>query len=241
MPNGGKMGGSLMGRTLLILVIELAATGAGFAMELPSRPDVDAPQLAPLGRYAVGVRTITLVQHDQPDVLAFDASTGIAPRRDRTLIVDIWYPAVPAAHARAETYHASMPAEPPSPPISFSIPGLAVRNAPPAGGQYPLVVASHGDSDVTVTLSWLTENLASKGYVVAAIRHQDPDISDRSKFAQPVLRRPLDIAFVAAELQRSLAAEGLIDPTRTALFGHSTGGYSRAPSSTRPSTRNAIC
>jgi alpha-beta hydrolase superfamily lysophospholipase len=78
---------------------------------------------------------------------------------------------------------------------------------------------------VTVALSWLTENLASKGYVVAAIRHEDPMIGDRSTFAGPLLRRPLDIAFVARELSQSLAAEGLIDPERVALVGYSMGGY----------------
>ena len=56
-------------------------------------------------------------------------------------------------------------------------------------------------------LNWLTENLASKGYVVAAIRHRDPPITERSRFAEPLLRRPLDIAFVAQSLQGELAAE----------------------------------
>jgi predicted dienelactone hydrolase len=74
-------------------------------------------------------------------------------------------------------------------------------------------------------MTWLTENLASKGYVVAAIHHDDPPITDRSRFAQPLMRRALDIAFVALTLQRTLAADGLVDPARTALVGYSMGGY----------------
>jgi len=60
---------------------------------------------------------------------------------------------------------------------------------------------------------------------VAAIHHADPAITDRTKFPEPLMRRPLDIAFVAQTLQSTLAADHLIDPTRTALIGYSMGGY----------------
>jgi hypothetical protein len=75
-----------------------------------------------------------------------------------------------------------------------------------------------------VLLSWLTENLATKGYVVAAIRHRDPPITERAKFAEPLLRRPLDIAFVTGALQQSPGDHG-IDPARVGLVGYSMGGY----------------
>jgi predicted dienelactone hydrolase len=74
-------------------------------------------------------------------------------------------------------------------------------------------------------MTWLTENLASKGYVVAAIRHDDPPITDRSKFAQLLVRRPLDVAYVTETLKGILAREHLIDPSRVALVGYSMGGY----------------
>jgi predicted dienelactone hydrolase len=61
--------------------------------------------------------------------------------------------------------------------------------------------------------------------VVAAIRHDDPPITDTSKFPAVILRRPLDIAYVTGKLQESLAAEHLIDPAKTALVGYSIGGY----------------
>ena len=73
-------------------------------------------------------------------------------------------------------------------------------------------------------MSWLTENLASKGYVVAAIRHEDMYFNPAG-FPQAALRRPLDIAFVAQELQRTLGKSGAVDPTRAALIGYSMGGY----------------
>jgi len=74
-------------------------------------------------------------------------------------------------------------------------------------------------------MTWLTENLASKGYVVAAIEHDDPPITDRTRYPQLLLRRPLDIAYITGALQDALAAEHLIDPSRTALVGYSMGGY----------------
>jgi predicted dienelactone hydrolase len=207
-----------------VLALGCLAFAAALAADPPSRTAIDAPELARLGAAPVGVRTLTLVNHDQPDPLAFDAKSGTAPLRDRTLVVDVWYPARDAGGA-FETYSAELPSEGSAPPAKFTIPGIAVRGAQPAAGRHALVVVSHGYSNATVALSWLTENLASKGYVVAAIRHEDPTIGDRTQFAGPLLRRPIDIAFVASSLQASLGAEGLVDPARTALIGYSMGGY----------------
>src|SRR5580658_9058300 len=207
------------------LLLAMVAAGPALAGEVPSRFGVDAPELARLGGFAVGVKTLTLVQPAQPDVLAFDAARGTAPAKDRVLIVDVWYPARAAPGSAPVVYEASLPSPAPEPPASFSVPGLAVRGATPAGGRYPLVIVSHGYSGAPAAMTWLTENLASKGYVVAAIHHDDPPISDRTRLAEPVMRRPLDIAFVAETLQRRLAADQLVDPDRTALIGYSMGGY----------------
>jgi predicted dienelactone hydrolase len=214
-----------MRRDLAVFFLLGFAVAAAAARETPSRPGIDAPELARLGEWQVGVRTFALVDAAQVDVLAFDPATGTAPKRDRQLAVDLWYPAELVTGASPETYSASLPAEPPAPPSHFTIPGIAVRDAAPAAGRFPLVVVSHGYSNATVALSWLTENLASKGYVVAAIRHEDPPITDRGKFAEPLLRRPLDIAFVTRTLQLMLANEGRIDASRTVLIGYSMGGY----------------
>jgi predicted dienelactone hydrolase len=189
----------------------------------PSEFGVDAPELARLGDSAVGVRTLALVQRKQEDVLSF--AGGSFQKGDRALTVDLWYPAVVPEGAKRETYTASLPSEPPAPPANFTVPGIAVRDAPPAGKAHPLVVVSHGNSNVPAAMTWLTENLASKGYVVAAIRHDDPPLTDKAKFAQPLVRRPLDVAYVTETLKGILAREHLIDPSRVALVGYSMGGY----------------
>ena len=191
----------------------------------PSVFGVDAPELARLGPFSVGLRTLSFVDRNQPDLLAMGPDSTTIPRHDRKLTVDVWYPATIRPNATRETYHGSLPSEPPASPATFTVPGIAVRNASPAGTAYPLVVVSHGYSNSTAAMTWLTESLASKGYVVAAIEHDDPPITDRGQYPQLLLRRPLDIAYITGALQQALAAQHLIDPARTALVGYSMGGY----------------
>ncbi len=109
--------------------------------------------------------------------------------------------------------------------VAFTVPGIAFRDARPSGGRGPLVIVSHGLGNHPAAMSWLTENLASKGYVVAAIHHEDPPYGDRAAFPASLLRRPADIVAVTSALQASLGAEGLVDPEQVALVGYSMGGY----------------
>lgn len=215
-------------RALLISILlasSLAILTSSVAADPPSRPGIDAPELARLGTLPVGVRTLVLIDRENPDGHALGAPGSAPPAGNRHLTVELWYPADAPADAPPVTYTATLPSEPPAPPAQFSIPGLAIRDAKPAGGHYPLVVVSHGYSNAPVAMSWLTENLASKGYVVAAIEHDDPPITDRTGFPEVLLRRPFDIAFVARSLEASLGASGLLAPDRVALIGYSMGGY----------------
>lgn len=211
--------------TLLTIIASVTSCVPVWAHQPPSVYGPDAPALARLGSYAVGVERVRLVERGQVNVLAYNAATHSAPKENRTLVVDIWYPARREPGAPRAVYTASFPSDPPAPPARFTVPGIAVRNAPFEGGPYPLVVVSHGYSNAPAAMTWITENLASKGFVVAAIHHDDPPITDKKDFPEPFLRRPLDIAFVAATLQKTLAAKHWIDPNRTALIGYSMGGY----------------
>jgi predicted dienelactone hydrolase len=207
---------------LLLLPLAAAANAGG---TVPSIPGVDAPELAAIGPDGVGFRTLTLVHKAQPDFQAVDAKTGVVPLRDRKLVVDIWYPARVAKGAKPVTYRGTLWGEPPHPPAAFTQEGLAVLNAKPVGRKHPLVILSHGYSNAPAMFTWLTENLASKGYVVAGIHHKDPDpyTVSTDKRAAPNYDRPQDIAFVTAQLRATLGAQ--IDPDKIALIGYSQGGY----------------
>jgi predicted dienelactone hydrolase len=207
-----------------LLALSIAAVAVAASADAPSRTGIDAPELAALGTHAVGVRSITLVDRNQLDLGTIDPRTGIPAQQDRSLKVEIWYPARAVAGATPVTYEDQLDSEPPAPPARFRIPGLAVRDAQADGGRFPLVIVAHGYGNVPIAMSWLTENLASKGYVVAAIRHEDMYLNPAG-FPQAALRRPLDIALVARELRGSLGQSGEVDPTRTALIGYSMGGY----------------
>jgi predicted dienelactone hydrolase len=207
-----------------VLLIALSAT-ANAAQIVPSVPGVDAPELAALGPQTVGFRTITLVHRGQPRLDAAGPESGVVPMYDRTIVVDVWYPATVKRGAKPATYRAAFWGEPPRPPVAFTVPGLAVLGAKAHGAHHPLVIVSHGYSNAPASMTWLTENLASKGYVVAAIHHEDPNpyVVSAAVRNAPNFYRPLDIAFVARQLKVQLGPQ--IDPDRMALIGYSQGGY----------------
>jgi predicted dienelactone hydrolase len=191
----------------------------------PSITGVDAPELATLGPDGVGFKSLTYFHRAQPDLQLVDPKTAEVPMHDRKLVIDIWYPALVNKGSKYLTYRAAFWGEPPKPPVSFTVPGLAVMNATPTGAAHPLIIVSHGYSNAPASMTWLTENLASKGYVVAAIHHEDPNpyVVSADKRAAPNFNRPLDIAFVTAQLQATLGKQ--IDPAKVALIGYSQGGY----------------
>lgn len=191
-------------------------------LPVASAPGVDAPELAALGKSSVGFRSITLVHRDQPQLETDDAAAAMI---DRSLRVDLWYPAQTKPRAPRVHYSAAFWGEPPRAPVAFSVSGIAVANARAVGTGLPLVIVSHGYSNAPAAMTWLCENLASKGYMVAAIDHHDPNpyvISPAARSA-PYYNRPHDLAFVAQQLRAQLGAQ--IDPTRVALIGYSMGGY----------------
>lgn len=214
--------------TRILLAVSTALLATAFplmAASPPSVPGADAPELAAPGRFSVGFRTVEFTQHAQPDLLAANLESGVVPLRDRKLVVDIWYPTAEVKTASNIVYSAKFWGEPPHRAVSFTVPGMATRNAKAAGKALPMVILSHGYSNAPAAMTWLTENLASKGYVVAGIHHEDanPYTARPADRAAPSLRRPLDIVFVTQQLKRLLGAQ--VDPTRIALIGYSMGGY----------------
>ncbi len=201
------------------------------AQQYYSVPGSDAPELAKRGSLSVGVRTLEIVHHAQPDILKFDKGTGKAPLTDRTLKLEIWYPATIPAGQEEKTVYTSRIAGSQNLPGSFNFPGKALRDAPPVAGQkFPLVVVSHGYPGSRTLMTYLTENIASKGYVVVAIDHTDSVFGEVRGFESTLLNRSTDQLFTIetiGELSRKADSflNGLADATNTAIVGYSMGGY----------------
>ena len=189
-----------------------------------------APELAAFGATPVGVRTIAATDRGRADVLNTKLGSDTIAHTDRTLTLEVWYPAVLAAGQSVGVEYRTV-ARDPSRPIVLR--GRAVRDAAPdtAHGRYPLVILSHGFPGNRFLLSHLGENLASKGFVVASIDHPDSTYDDQKPFASTLYNRPLDQLFALDELDRlSRPASGsflagLADASRTAIAGYSMGGY----------------
>jgi predicted dienelactone hydrolase len=216
-------------RPWLVLVVLLAAAPASSQTNRVDVVTPMAPELAAHGSRLVGVRTLTATDRNRPDVL--DTKPGGAlVRRDRTLLLEIWYPAVRAAGAGGGTDYRTIARDPSRATILH---GSAVRDAAPdrSGAPFPLVILSHGYPGNRYLLAHLGENLASKGFVVASIDHPDSTYDDQKGFASTLYNRPYDQLFVLAEMDRlsrdgsGSVLAGIADASRTALVGYSMGGY----------------
>lgn len=224
-------------RILLLVVLALTLVSVSAAQEpefvfgdlLP-----DAPELAARGDYAVGVRMLAITDEGRVDLLNATGDNP-SPLYDRTLNVHVWYPAALLPDQVEMTEYADFLGRadnPDAPLVPFNFAGRAAPDAPPdlSGAPYPLVVVSHGFPGSSLMMSYLTENLASKGYVVVAIAHTDSTYSDVAAFGSTLLNRSLDQWFTIDEMARLNASDdsfltGMVDADNTGLIGYSMGGY----------------
>jgi predicted dienelactone hydrolase len=95
----------------------------------------------------------------------------------------------------------------------------------------PVIAISHGMASSRKTFAYLAKHLASHGFAVAAIEHDDMSLAKfdrvlagRESFpgANNLIDQPLDISYVLDRLE----AETNLDLERVGLVGQSFGGYS---------------
>ncbi len=157
-----------------------------------------------VGEYSAGTRTDRIT-----------TATG------QSLTVQTWYPA--ALDATEEVHRYDGLAN-----------GVAIDQPEPlCEGNRPVMVFSHGNSGIRFQSYFLTEHLASRGWVVVAPDHEGNTLFDfdQSRWGELTLRRPVDLAQSYDWLTTELAGPGgplagCVDADAGyAVVGHSFGGY----------------
>lgn len=242
--------------SLVCLCLIAVGPVAAWALPVPVFP-------APSGRFAVGTSVVQWTDTGRPE--------GATPDKDdrRTVVVQVWYPARdPSADERRAAYlgrtdhEADIVSEALADYVGmpgFLLDGLprarthAVADAPVADGneRFPVVLFSPGLGGVRTQNSAWAEELASHGYVVAALDHPydsaavvladgrtvrtevtatgDAD-RDEEKAVGWTEVRAADLSFVHTQLDRVARGEipgpvgGRMDTGRVAATGHSLGG-----------------
>jgi dienelactone hydrolase len=222
------------------LVLSTTAAGVAFAAPEPSTVQLRLP--SPTGPHAVGRSTLHLVDHSREDPWA---------PGPRELMISMYYPArpgpgVPAPYTSTAEARLLLQAQGiPVPAETFSATRTNARvDARPAPGRHPLVLLSPGLGAPRYTLTALAEDLASRGYVVAAMDHAHESagtlfpgdrmltcIACAADLRQLTVGRGADASFVIDQLTHRYPS--LIDKHRIGMAGHSIGGASAISAMTR--------
>ncbi|QDP79767.1 alpha/beta hydrolase [Nocardia otitidiscaviarum] len=246
-------------RTVAILValVALAACGSAPTVEQPTSDTESAPRLpAPTGHFTVGRTVHHLV----------DASRRApwTPERDRELMVSVYYPAQPgtgtpapyATPGEAELLlrREGAPADPEAARLLGATRTNSAADATPVDGSHPLVVLSPGFGAPRYTLTTLAEDLASHGYVVAAVDHVNeasgtelPDgriatclvcetVDTPGTLDTLTAARAADVSFLLDRLAATAPSwppARYVDASRIGMAGHSIGGAAAAAAMAR--------
>ncbi len=141
--------------------------------------------------------------------------------RGKELTVEVWYPAIQPASGEPDLYE-------------LPIARQAYREAEPAvGGPFPLLAFSHGFAGIRYQSVFLTEHLASHGFVVVSPDHTHNTFLDLDEDLTPqvLYERPDDIRYSIDEvLRRSESGDeifgGMLDEDAGyGMMGHSFGGF----------------
>lgn len=235
---------SVLGRRIACAATMLML--AFFNQWVSAEESVVAHVPAPSGPYAVGTTTIRLVDASRDDPFLQNGTK-------RELMVRFWYPSPRSGTCVLAEYS--------SPRVwshlsQLGVPALEVRTnscreAPVMPGFHPVVVASHGYTGLFTDYTFLFEDLASRGYVIASIAHTfESSVVETSdgrvllshlgthfvdeslhtdeqsiRFAMSV--RVRDMAFVLAQLKKLNETRGFfsgrLDLQRIGALGHSMG------------------
>lgn len=172
---------------------------------------------------------------DEPGPYSIGTSVhSITTATGQALRVQVWYPAPADATEALHSYDGLLTED------ALDAPSAA------CDGASPVLLFSHGNGGLRYQSVFLTEHLASRGWVVVAPDHEGNttfDI-DTDRWGELALRRPVDISqsfdWLVAELAGAGGAlEGCVDPDAGyAVAGHSFGGYTAAALTSAVVTRS---
>ena len=223
----------VLGGCAALIFLGLAVAAYRLAPTVHAGSATELPELGRPGKYIIATQTDTLALGDRPVIGATSVVTGQLESVPRDLQLRLWYPSSDNEGDTA-AYEHDLSRDPDTPlPIIFK--GTALQAGRAATGQkFPLVIISHGYGGWAEHMSFLGEHIASHGYVVASINHEDarPDgaISFLLSFANVLQNRALDQQqVIQAILSKAAAATdgyaAVIDQRQIGLIGYSMGGY----------------
>ncbi|MBN9381165.1 MAG: dienelactone hydrolase family protein [Chitinophagaceae bacterium] len=133
--------------------------------------------------------------------------------RHRPIITEVWYPTEDTLPQTDKTFSAFTRK-------------TTVRNGSLPAGKWPLIMLSHGTGGGRLTLEWLSQALAEKGYIVAAVDHYGNTYDNpiALEFLK-VWERPQDISFALTQLLKDNDLQSHIDQQKIGAIGFSLGGY----------------
>ncbi|MFO7561935.1 MAG: hypothetical protein R6X02_04785 [Enhygromyxa sp.] len=181
----------------------------------PSREELIA-ELSERGPYEVGYKLLEL-SYIPPGTL-----------EERTLPIQVWYPAVPDSGAPKASYTVGGIVELPSSSVG-------ALDAPPisADGPFPIAVYSHGSGGEGLLAYPYAERFASHGWITFSPSHVGNTalelLNDTGDpFIQVAVNRPHDISAILDEADGGFAGDEVgaaADLSQVFVFGHSFGGY----------------
>lgn len=221
------MDGTRRWTAILLSVLLSALVVLAAACSADDGGDTASTTAAPMTTTTTTVADLAAAVEEPGDFAVGVRSAEVTGSRGRVLPVQIWYPVDPDDDGGAK-------------PATYPFPGLEVpsamglADAPIASGPFPLVVYSHGDGGLRYVSAFLTEHLASHGFIVVAPGHTgntavDSFAGTSEDQAQVALDRPQDMSdTISAALAGDAGFEDTAaetNPEAISVIGHSFGGY----------------
>ncbi|HUF38419.1 MAG TPA: hypothetical protein VMN57_07845 [Anaerolineales bacterium] len=248
-PAGRRRLAPAIGGTLLVLL----AAAVPYLLPIP-RP------FPPTGPYPIGTRTLHLVDDARTDPYAPE------PNGSREILVQLWYPAVPVGRTQRAPWMPGADVIAPAVSEWLRLPGFFLDHLIYArtdsyldmpveqnDAGWPVILFSHGYGGFRAQNTFQVQELASRGYVVAAIEHtyasvmtvfpdgrvaaHNPDtLPDDVSDAEYVTAAGRLLVQWSSDLHFTLATfdsmnadpdswlSGSLDLSKLGVMGHSTGG-----------------